>query len=225
MPTNEKKNPHEGHRERLRAQVRKSGLDNMHPHQILEMILFTAIKRKDTNELAHDLLSHCGGLKEVFTADIETLTEVKGIGQNTAVYLKALFETYAQYGGYQNAGHIYLSSPLVMDAFYSSCFRPENGDQLAVTTVDGSLAMVSNRVIKYTTDPTLSVGLIRDVFTNAYSTARHRCILAQYSPRHDVTDEDKQAAYELINALVPTIRIHEFVFLRSDGIKECIEVE
>lgn len=223
MLEDKKKNRHEGHRERLRQQVRTNGFEKMHPHQMLELILFTAIKRKDTNELAHDLLDHCGSLKAVFTADIETLTEVKGIGENTAVYLKALYETYAQYGGYQNVGHIYLSSPLVMDAFYSNCFRPENGDQLAVTTVDGSLAMVGNRVITYTTDSEKSVGLIRDIFTSAFSSARHRCILAQYSPRSGVTDKDREAARALIEALAPIIRVHEFVFMRNGGIEECIK--
>ena len=225
MPTDRNKNRHEGHRERLRQQARKNGLENMHPHQILELILFTAIKRKDTNELAHDLIEHCGGLKEVFTADIETLTEVKGVGRSTAVYLKALFETYAQYGGYQNAGHIYLNTPLVMDAFYNSCFKPENGEQLAVTTVDGSLAVVNNCIIEYTTDPDRSVELIRGIFANAFSTARYRCVLAQYSPKHGVTEDEEQAAYSLIRALQPIIRVHEFVFLRLGGIDEYIEIE
>lgn len=223
MPTAKNKNRHEGHRERLRQQVRTNGFEKMHPHQMLELILFTAIKRKDTNELAHDLLDHCGNIKGVFTADIGKLTEVKGIGENTAVYLKALYETYAQYGGYQNAGHIYLNSPLVMDAFYSSCFQPEKGDQLAVTTVDGSLAMVRNHIIAYTTDPAKSVELIRDIFTSAFSSARHRCILAQYSPRSGVTDEDRTAAHALIEALSPMFLVHEFVFMRSDGIEECIK--
>lgn len=218
-----KHNPHVGHRNRLREQARKNGLGNLHPHQVLELMLFTTIKRKDTNELGHALIDHCGDFKDVFTADVEKLTELTGIGRRTALYLKAMFEVYAKYGGFRNSGHIYLDTPLVMDAFYSKCFKRENGEQLAVTTVDGSLAMVNNRVIEYTADPERRVELIRGILACTVSVVRHGVILAQYSPKDDdITAEEQQAACAIIDSLSPILRVHKFVFLRNDGVRSTI---
>ena len=49
---------HEGHRSRMKARYRDHGLDNFNDVNVLELLLFYAIPRKDTNELAHALLDH-----------------------------------------------------------------------------------------------------------------------------------------------------------------------
>lgn len=78
---------HEGHRERVRNRFLNEGLDSFEPHQILELLLFYSIPRKDTNELAHALLKRYGSLSAVFEADPADLMSVPGIGKNSAVLL------------------------------------------------------------------------------------------------------------------------------------------
>ena len=56
----EKKYPHEGHRDRVRERFMHVGFDNMTEQEIVEMLLFYAIPRKDTNDTAHMLLSNFG---------------------------------------------------------------------------------------------------------------------------------------------------------------------
>ena len=51
-----KKSEHSGHRERLRRRFIDNGLDGFEEHQALELYLFYAIPRRDTNPLAHRLL-------------------------------------------------------------------------------------------------------------------------------------------------------------------------
>ena len=51
------------------------------------MLLYYAVPRKDTNELAHALLDHFGSLHSVFNASMEELCEVPGISRNAAVLL------------------------------------------------------------------------------------------------------------------------------------------
>ena len=48
---------HEGHRERMRRQLKTSGMDSLSDVQVLEVALYYAIPRRDTNEIAHALLS------------------------------------------------------------------------------------------------------------------------------------------------------------------------
>ena len=53
---------HEGHRERMRRQLKTSGMDSLSDVQVLEVALYYAIPRRDTNEIAHALLSRFGSL-------------------------------------------------------------------------------------------------------------------------------------------------------------------
>jgi DNA repair protein RadC len=89
---------HKGHRERLKKRFIAEGLDNFEKHTVLEMILFYAVPRHDTNALAHRLLDHFGGsLMRVFDAPIEELERVNGVGNNTAVLIKLFPEVCRRY--------------------------------------------------------------------------------------------------------------------------------
>ncbi|TYC88524.1 DNA repair protein RadC [Acetobacterium wieringae] len=93
------KNPHQGHRQRLKARVLSEGIDNFEDHQILELLLFYAIPMKDTNALAHRLISHYGSLAGVFDADPRDLSALVGVTENTALLLSlipALARRYQQ---------------------------------------------------------------------------------------------------------------------------------
>lgn len=81
---------HDGHRNRLKNRFMEQGLDGFDDHLVLELLLFYAIPRRDTNETAHALLEHFGSLEAVFEASGEQLAEVKGIGENTRVLLKLI---------------------------------------------------------------------------------------------------------------------------------------
>ncbi len=78
---------HEGHRERLRESFLENGLQAMNDLNALELLLFYALPRRDTNELAHHLLRRFGSLDGVFSASKEDLCEVDGIGEYAAALL------------------------------------------------------------------------------------------------------------------------------------------
>ena len=78
---------HSGHRDRLRSRFLREGLDNFEEVNALELLLFYCIPRKDTNELAHALLSHFGSFHQVLDATPEELMAVPGIGEGTATFL------------------------------------------------------------------------------------------------------------------------------------------
>lgn len=84
---------HEGHRERLRKRFIENGLQGFEKHNMLELLLFYAIPRRDTNELAHRLINSFGSLSGVFNASFEELCRVEGIGENAAALIKLIPET------------------------------------------------------------------------------------------------------------------------------------
>lgn len=94
---------HEGHRGRLRKRFQAEGLENFTEVQVLELLLFYCIPRKDTNELAHLLLDRFGSLSHVMDAKIEDLMSVDGIGENAAVFLKLIIEAGRFYSVNKNS--------------------------------------------------------------------------------------------------------------------------
>ena len=81
---------HDGHRKRLKDQFRDGGLDNFTEYQVLELLLFYIIPRKDTNPIAHALIKRFGSLSQVLEAPVEELEKVEGIGPNAALLLNLI---------------------------------------------------------------------------------------------------------------------------------------
>ena len=78
---------HEGHRQRLKQRFLEEGLDKFTDIQVLELLLFYCIPRKDTNPIAHALLAHFGSLSQVLEAPVEELRKVEGVGESAALFL------------------------------------------------------------------------------------------------------------------------------------------
>jgi len=79
-----------GHRDRLRARFLASGADSLPDYELLELLLFAAIPRRDTKPIAKALLKRFGSFGEVISANPDELKEVDGIGDNAAVTLKCV---------------------------------------------------------------------------------------------------------------------------------------
>lgn len=87
MGRTSRENLHAGHRARLRRRFRDEGIDTFEDHQILELLLFYGIPRRDTNEIAHLLLKRHGSLSGVLDADVADLAANEGIGEGAALLL------------------------------------------------------------------------------------------------------------------------------------------
>ena len=73
---------HEGHRKRMLTRLEQGGA--LQDHELLEILLFNAVPRKNTNPLAHELLAAFSSLEGVLGAGTEELMSVKGVGPETA---------------------------------------------------------------------------------------------------------------------------------------------
>ncbi len=78
----------DGHRQRAKQQYVLNGIENLPDHNILELILFYAIPRRDVKDTAYALMNRFDGdISRVFRADIDELKEVDGIGENAAILI------------------------------------------------------------------------------------------------------------------------------------------
>ncbi|MCL2056765.1 MAG: DNA repair protein RadC [Oscillospiraceae bacterium] len=90
---------HDKHRRRVKDEFLLGGMEHFPEHKVLELLLFYALPRGDTNELAHTLISRFGSLSGAIDAPMDLLCEEKGVGPETATYLNVLsgaFKKYAQ---------------------------------------------------------------------------------------------------------------------------------
>lgn len=90
-------NLHSGHRERLRKRFQEEGLDGFADHQVLELLLFHAIPRGDTNPVAHRLIKRFGSLSAALEADPKDVASVDGIGEKAAAFLSMIPQVTRRY--------------------------------------------------------------------------------------------------------------------------------
>ena len=81
---------HAGHRQRLKERFLKGGADALPDYEMLELLLFQAVPRRDTKRLAKALLNRFGSFPEVISAEPGALKEIDGIGDGAVVALKTV---------------------------------------------------------------------------------------------------------------------------------------
>ncbi len=136
-----KSSVHEGHRNRVRDKFRKSGFAAMNPHEILEMLLFYSVPRKDTNEIAHELINHFGSLSGVLEASEDELVKIKGISENSAILIRMMLPLFNEYSK-DTSRQKKLNTPEECGKYFVSRFKSFDKETVMVACFDSA-----NRVI------------------------------------------------------------------------------
>ncbi len=86
-----KKHDHkQGHRQRLRERFLKAGFEAMPDYELLELLLISAIPRRDVKPLAKELIAHFGSYADVISAPIDRLKSFSGLGNAGVTALKTV---------------------------------------------------------------------------------------------------------------------------------------
>nr|WP_246514397.1 DNA repair protein RadC [Neoroseomonas soli] len=81
---------HLGHRARMRTRLLTAGPDALLDHELLEMVLFLALPRRDTKPIARALLARFGSFAGALAAPLHELREVDGLGEAGAAALRTV---------------------------------------------------------------------------------------------------------------------------------------
>lgn len=79
-----------GHRARLRERLLNGGAEALADYEVLEYLLFAAVRQGDTKPVAKALIKHFGSLAGVLNADPSALQRVDGVGLTSAAALKSV---------------------------------------------------------------------------------------------------------------------------------------
>jgi DNA repair protein RadC len=78
------------HRQRLRARFMQGGPTAMPDYELLELVLFRAIPRRDVKPLARALMDRFGDFNRVITAPEARLRDISGVGDAVIIELKVV---------------------------------------------------------------------------------------------------------------------------------------
>ena len=127
---------HDGHRARKKQQFRDHGLDAFADHEALELLLFYAIPRVDTNPIAHRLIERFGSLDGVLAAPAEELERVEGVGGNAATLLSLIVPLVRRSRVSSGRRATILSSAEQIGAYFCDCFFGVRDERLYEACLD-----------------------------------------------------------------------------------------
>lgn len=139
---------HDGHRERLRQRFMKHGLDVMPDDQVLELLLFYAVPRQDTNVLARRLLAHFGSISAVLEAPLQELKSVGGIGDNAAVLLQLITPLARRYLLSRAQDGAVLSSTQACGEYLLPYFFGAKEELVYLLCLDGKCKVLACRLLQ-----------------------------------------------------------------------------
>ena len=133
---------HDGHRERMRNSFMEHGLESFNEINALELLLFYAKPRIDTNPLAHALLDRFGSLAEIFDASEEELCEVPGVGRNTAALIKLVPEMMRKAEITRTSDITQILNSREAEAYLKPRFMNERNEKVLVLYLDSQMKII-----------------------------------------------------------------------------------
>lgn len=171
---------HDGHRQRSKRRYLALGAEGMEDHQLLELLLFYAIPRQDTNETAHRLIQRFGSLQGVLHAAPEELTSVEGVGENAAVLVR-LVGDMALRARCSSLPQKVLNSPDRTGAYFMELLAGEKKEMLYQVCLDAKGKLLTCRCISKGSVAASPVS-VRQVVENALYAGASSIILAHNHP-------------------------------------------
>lgn len=207
-----------GHRDRLRQRFR-AGDDALADYELMELLLFRILPRRDTKPIAKALIARFGTLSEVFGAPTHLLEEIDGIGATAAQELKVV-EAIAQrmLKGEIKDRQLLGSWQAVID-YCRAAMAFETREQFRILFLDKKNILISDEVQQTGTVDHTPV-YPREVMRRALELSATALILVHNHPSGDPTPS--RADIDMTRTIVETakplgITVHDHVIIGKKG--------
>ena len=193
---------HDGHRDRKRDQFLRCGAESFAEHELLELLLFYAVPRKDTNPIAHALINRFGSLQGVLSASFEELTKVPEVGKNAAVLIQLIAPLYRQSLIFAADHEVVLDTRERIGAYFRDIFIAHPAETMYQLCLDAKGRKLD--VSKVGEGDVGSVGVnVRRIMENALRTRAVMVALAHNHPSGVAlpSPEDRAATRQVQTAL------------------------
>jgi DNA repair protein RadC len=208
-----------GHRERLRERFREAGADAVSDYELLELLLFRALPRRDVKPLAKSLLEKFGSFAEVITAPESRLAEVKGLGDSGVTELKIVQAAAGRLLRGQVKKRPALSSWSAVLDYCRTAQAFADREQFRVLFLDKRNQLIADEVQQVGTVDHTPV-YPREVVKRALELSATAIILVHNHPSGDPTPShaDIQMTQQIIAVAQPLgISVHDHIIVGKEG--------
>lgn len=217
METEKKKGLHSGHRNRMRNKYMDKGVDIFEHHEILEMLLFYAIPRKNTNDIAHNLINAFGSISAVFDAPIDDLMK-NGLSENAAILVHMIPDLSKAYQNdkFDNEEKIITGENIGDKA--NRFFNGEKEERLCAIFLDVK-GKEKYAGIVFRGNLNVTQALIRNIMSIAANCKAFSVILAHNHPNDCLTPSkaDLDVAEEIARALRKiSVKLVDYVIMDNE---------
>lgn len=152
-------NLHTGHRERMRMRIEENGAKSLQDHELLEVLLYYSIPRKDTNSLSHKIISEYGSLINALEADPDDMVKRLKVSQRTALLISLIPEFISRYNSKKwNKPKLNFSSSSTAGEYAKSLLNMKKNECFYILCLDAG-----NRLIK---SELISEGIVNETTLN-----------------------------------------------------------
>jgi len=212
--------PHyHGHRERLRERFLDAGSDALADYELLELLLFRAIPRRDVKPLAKSLLEKFGSFAEVIAAPRQRLAEVGGLSDAAITELKVVEAAAHRFArGTVRQRHVLSSWSAVLD-YCRAAMAFADKEQFRVLFLDKRNQLIADEVQQVGTVDHTPV-YPREVVKRALELSATAVILVHNHPSGDPTPSraDIEMTKLIIEVAKPLgIAVHDHIIVGKEG--------
>ncbi|MEJ2226822.1 MAG: DNA repair protein RadC [Alphaproteobacteria bacterium] len=208
-----------GHRERLRERFRQGGADAMPDYELMELILFRAIPRRDTKPLAKAIIAKFGNFAEAINASETRLAEVSGLGAAAITEIKLIRAAALRMMQSEALKRPLLNSWEKVKNYCRAAMGYEMREQLRILFVDKRNRLIADEVQGHGTIDHTPV-YVREVMRRALELSAAGIILVHNHPSGDATPSraDIDITKEIIEAAKAlNIDVHDHLIVGRDG--------
>jgi DNA repair protein RadC len=206
---------HAGHRDRLRARFTRNGHEALEDYELLELLLFRLIPRRDTKPIAKALLSRFGNLSSVLGAPVHLLCETPGVGRSAAHDLKVVFAVNQRMLRDEILGKPVMASWSAVIDYCRAAMSFEGREQFRILFLDKKNALIADEVQQSgTVDHTPAYP--REVIRRALELSATAIILVHNHPSGDPDPSraDIEMTKRIVEAAKPMgIVVHDHVVI------------
>lgn len=210
---------HSGHRQRVKEEFLLSGIENFSDIRALEMLLFYAVPRRDTNLISHSLLNRFGSLQNVFSASVAELTDA-GLTENAAILIRLVPGIARKALSEKEEKELkYFRSSGDIGNYIQSCFIGDRDERFILYCLDASLKLLSRKEVAHGVVNKVNVD-IRRIVELALSSRCTSCIIAHNHPDGipDPSKDDILVTERIKDSLALLgIRLNDHFIAAADG--------
>ena len=208
-----------GHRDRLRGKFRDAGPEALHDYELLELLLFRSIPRRDTKPLAKALIKRFGSFAEVLAAPEKLLLETDGIGQSVVTDLKLVQAAAARFASDRVKERPILSSWQAVLDHCRTAMAYNDIEQFRILFLDKKNALIADEVQQSGTVDHTPV-YIREVVKRALDLSATAIVMVHNHPSGDPTPSraDIDMTKQVADAAEPLgISLHDHIIVARNG--------